>query len=124
MILSTLAQIFKENDCEARVHALSWEQIVELSADALCTIGAHTVSHASLPALSEDEIRKELLEGKKEIEDRIEKPVKHFSYPFGNMDDRVMGLVMEQFSTATTTKKGVVQKKDNLYALNRKILMQ
>ena len=119
MTLSALEQIFKVNDCREKVCALSWEQIIELSADPLCIIAAHTVSHASLPALSDEEIRKEMSDGKKKIEDKIKKPVKHFSYPYGRWDSRVVGLAMEQFDTAVITNSGEVRKGDNLYTLKR-----
>ena len=122
MTLSALKQIFQENDCGVKVHALSWEQIIELAADPLCTIGAHSVSHASLPVLSDKQIREELSKGKKKIEDRIKKPVKHFSYPYGNRDDRVTGLVKEQFCTAVLAWGGIVRKGDSVYTLNRNSL--
>ena len=120
MTMTELKQLFNENDCHTKVHALSWKQIVELSADPLCTIGAHSVTHASLPVLSDENIRKELSEGKKIIEDRIKKTVRHFAYPYGNWDDRVKNLVMEYYSTAVTTKGGFIKKGDNLFLLNRK----
>jgi len=126
--LLSLEQLFKENDSAFRNDinelALSWEQIIELAADPLCTIAAHTVSHASLPVLSDEMIRKELSEGKKKIEERIKKPVKHFSYPYGNWDSRIADLAKEQFSTATTTDEGIVRKEDNLYMLKRNELNQ
>jgi len=124
MTLTALEKIFKENNCAVNVLALSWEQIAELAADPLCTIGAHTVSHASLPVLSDDEIRKELSEGKKKIEDRIKKPVKHFSYPYGRWNSRVADLVKEQFGTAVSTDEGIVRKGDNVYILNRNNLVE
>ena len=119
---TALQQLFKENDCDASDLALSWEQIVELASNPLCTIAAHSVTHASLPALSDEMIRKELSEGKKKIEEKIKKPVKHFSYPYGNCDSRVVDLVKEQYSTAVLNRGGFVQKNDNLYTLNRRIL--
>lgn len=122
--LSALEQLFKENDCGVKVYALSWEQIAELAADPLCTIAAHTVSHASLPVLSVEMIRTELSDGKKAIEDRIKIPVKHFSYPYGNHDNRVTDLVMEQYSTAVLAWGDFVEKGDSVYKLNRKILME
>jgi peptidoglycan/xylan/chitin deacetylase (PgdA/CDA1 family) len=119
-----LNRIFQENDSVVRHDALSWEQIIELAADPLCTIAAHTVTHASLPTLNDEMIRTELSEGKKKIEDRIKMSVKHFSYPYGNWDDRVVDLVKEQFSTAVLVTRGYVQKGDNLYMLNRNTLYQ
>jgi len=123
MTLIALKQLYKDNDSAIRKDinelALSWEQIVELAADPLCTIAAHTVSHAALPVLNDEMIRKELSEGKNKIEERIKKPVKHFAYPYGNWDSRIADLAKEQFCTATTTDKGIVRKYDNIYMLKR-----
>jgi len=123
---TVLEQLFKENVCAKRhaENALSWEQISELATDPLCTIGAHTVSHRSLPVLSDEEIRKELSDGKKQIEERIKKPVKHFAYPSGSWDNRVALMVMEQYSTAVTTKHDLVRKGDTLDRLNRNVLLE
>lgn len=126
IILNTLEQLYKENDGSAYrvVKTLSWEQISELASDPLCTIGAHTVSHASLPSLSDEEIRNELSEGKKKLEDRIKKPVKHFAYPFGNWDDRVASLVMEQYDTAVLVWSGFIRRGDTLDRLKRNELIE
>ena len=128
-ILKSLEQIYKENACAMRddmnALTLSWEQIVGLAADPLCTIGAHTVSHASLPELSDEKIRKELSEGKEKIEDRIKKPVKHFAYPYGYWDNKVARLAMEQYSTAVLFwPGGLVRKGDTLDRLNRNALIE
>ena len=127
-IMHALKQLFKENSCsmhqDVNKLALSWEQIIEMSADPLCTIAAHTVSHPSLPTLSNEAIRKELLEGKQKIEDKIKKPVKHFAYPFGNQDNRVESLALEQFSTAVLAWGGTVQKGDTLYRLKGSSLFE
>jgi len=123
MTLKKLELLVKKN-VRHNVKALSWEQISFLAADPLCTIGAHTVSHPSLPLLSDEIIRKELLEGKKKIEDKIEKPVRHFAYPYGNWDDRVARLVMEQYSTAVLAWGGAVREHNTLYRINRKELTE
>ena len=122
--LKSLEQLFIENNYVARrdmnALTLSWEQIAELAADPLCTIGAHTISHVALSGLSDEMIRKELLGGKIRIEDRIKKPVKHFSYPYGFWNNRVAHLAMEQFSTAVLAgPDGLVRKGDSLDRLNR-----
>ena len=121
-----LENLFKENDCTVRhdVKTLTWEQIITLASDPLCTIGAHTVSHPALTVISDEWIRKELSDGKKIIEDEIKNPVIHFAYPFGNWDDRVARLVMEQYSTAVITLPGSVRKGDKLDRLNRKELIE
>lgn len=126
MVQKALVQLNKENVCSVHhdVQTLSWEQISNLAAGTLCTIGAHTVSHPSLPLMSNEKIRKELSDGKKKIEDKIKKPVKHFAYPFGNWDDRVASLVMEQFSTSVLVWGGAIRKGDALDRLSRNELIE
>jgi peptidoglycan/xylan/chitin deacetylase (PgdA/CDA1 family) len=50
---------------------LSWDHIIELSKDELCTIGSHTVSHPALNMLSHVDLIAELVQSKKIIEQRI-----------------------------------------------------
>jgi peptidoglycan/xylan/chitin deacetylase (PgdA/CDA1 family) len=121
MTMNALEQLFKDHAAVVRhdVSALSWKQISDLAADPLCTIGAHTVSHPALTTLSDEEIRKEMSEGKKKIEEKIKKPVKHFAYPFGNWDNRVALLAMEQYNTSVLASGGLVRKGDALDRLKR-----
>jgi len=91
-------------------NALSWKQIIELSIDELVTIGAHTVSHQPLSILDESEARKEIEKSKKLIEEKINKPVNHFAYPYGGFDtcgEREFLLVKQAgYKTATTIRQG------------------
>ena len=123
--LTVLKQFFKENAnvIQHDVNAVNWEQISELASDPLCTIGAHTVSHIAISMLNDEEVKNELMNGKKIIENRIKKPVKHFSYPFGRWDDRLAQLAIEYYSTATTTDPGFIRKGDNLDRLKRNELI-
>jgi peptidoglycan/xylan/chitin deacetylase (PgdA/CDA1 family) len=52
-------------------------------------IGSHGVSHRSLPSLSHDELRSELLTSRAYLENVVGGPVPHFSYPFGLFDHEV-----------------------------------
>ena len=70
---------------------LSWEQVREL-ADAGISIQSHTVSHRPLGLLADGEIRSELEDSKKTIEDRIGRAVHHISMPQGVFDRRVIDL--------------------------------
>ncbi len=47
--------------------SLSWEQIHQLAADPLATIGAHTVNHLLLKQLSEETARNEIFQGRSQI---------------------------------------------------------
>jgi peptidoglycan/xylan/chitin deacetylase (PgdA/CDA1 family) len=66
---------------------LTWNKIYEMSNSNYCTIAAHTINHKTLNQLTEAKLEHEILNGKKILEDRIEKPVKHFSYPFGTLNE-------------------------------------
>ena len=87
---------------------LSWDQVAELAAHPLVTIGAHTVSHAPLKLLSREKARWEMLESRQRIEARIGKSVRHFAYPYGFpslVGAREYELAREcGFSTAVTTR--------------------
>lgn len=90
--------------------ALGWQQIREMSADPLVTIGAHGASHLALAALTDAALRDEVMTSRTMIERHIGKPVEHFCYPFGGKaeaDEREFALVAGLgFKTGTTTRYG------------------
>jgi peptidoglycan/xylan/chitin deacetylase (PgdA/CDA1 family) len=87
---------------------LSWDQVRDLAAHPLVTIGAHTVRHAALKLLPLEEARWEMAESRRRIEARIAKPVRHFAYPYGFaslVGEREYRLAREcGFDTAVTTR--------------------
>jgi peptidoglycan/xylan/chitin deacetylase (PgdA/CDA1 family) len=52
-------------------------------------IGFHTVEHALLPALDDEEVRRALTEGRDELASQTEHPVTLLAYPHGKTDQRV-----------------------------------
>lgn len=78
-----------------RKYCMDWEQIIELSNSNLCTIGSHTNSHLTLNKLTFEDLKREVLEGKKILENKINQRVKHFAYPFGS--NREVGLREKNF---------------------------
>lgn len=90
--------------------ALSWDDLCELARDPLVTIGAHTVSHPVLSALSAEQACAEMRDSREQIEARIGAPVVHFCYPFGSRNEvgaREFELARKLgFKTATTTRWG------------------
>jgi hypothetical protein len=78
-------------------HALTWQQIEELSANGVDVEG-HTMSHADLlrkshPDMSDEEydnfLTTELEDSRRIIESHIGHPVRFIAYPYGNYDNTV-----------------------------------
>ncbi len=91
---------------------LSWQQVAELAADPLVTIGAHTVHHCRLKELPPESVRREILVSRQVIEQHIGGPVRHFAYPFGSpaeVGSREVALAGQcGFATCTMVYEGAV----------------
>jgi len=105
---------------------MSWEEIAQLAADPLCTIGAHTVNHLMLRKLADDAVvRAEMEMSRAVIEAALGKRPEHLAYPVGDPTSagpREFRIAAELgFKTAVTTRPGVIFKvhRDHLTALPR-----
>jgi peptidoglycan/xylan/chitin deacetylase (PgdA/CDA1 family) len=67
---------------------MNWDELREHAARGIA-IGSHTVSHPHLTTLSDDDLRRELTESKREIEDRLRRPCEELAYPYGEHNARV-----------------------------------
>ncbi len=56
--------------------------------------GSHTLSHSYLPSVSDGELRREVTESKRRLEDLLGNEVTSFAYPFGGVDRRVRSAVV------------------------------
>ncbi|MFZ2959782.1 MAG: polysaccharide deacetylase family protein [Candidatus Ozemobacteraceae bacterium] len=98
--------VWDRSPSEETAPLMSFTQIRELS-DAGYEIGAHTLSHPHLPALSDEQARREILDSKNSLEDAIGQEVISFAYPYGEYDDRIVDIVREAgFSFAFATSTG------------------
>jgi peptidoglycan/xylan/chitin deacetylase (PgdA/CDA1 family) len=88
--------------------SLNWEQIRQLAADPLVTIGAHTVNHLLLKELSAEIARNEIFLGRARLEEKLKRKVEHFAFPFGGANAagrREFEIVREAgFKTGVTTR--------------------
>jgi len=66
---------------------LDWSEVLSLDKHPLITIGAHTVNHPALSRLSDEHMKKEMLESKQTLEDKLGHSVEHFAYPYGLPQD-------------------------------------
>jgi peptidoglycan/xylan/chitin deacetylase (PgdA/CDA1 family) len=71
---------------------LTWEEVGEM-ADAGITIGSHARTHALLTQETRERMRDELCASRQALEARLLRPVRHFAYPDGRFDARVVDEV-------------------------------
>jgi len=115
-------------DIAALCHDLcmDWQEISELAADPLVTIGAHTVNHNMLKKMPDDAgVRAEMEMSRAVLEAALGKRPEHLAYPVGDPTSagpREFRIAAELgFKTAVTTRPGVLFKahRDHMTALPR-----
>jgi CelD/BcsL family acetyltransferase involved in cellulose biosynthesis/peptidoglycan/xylan/chitin deacetylase (PgdA/CDA1 family) len=101
---------------------LGWDEIRQMAKQNI-TFGAHTVTHPALARVSEDRMVGEIVGSKEKIEQKLQLPVRHFAYPFGQPADvgPIAKSVVQRagFSTAVTTSWGFNRPGDDLFELKR-----
>lgn len=109
----------------AAENIMGWDEVLSLSKNPLCTIGAHTVNHYALSKLPFDLAKTEILESRNIIKTKLGEEPKHLAYPYGFFQvagKREFDLAKEiGFETAATTRHGVIypEHKNHLTALPR-----
>jgi peptidoglycan/xylan/chitin deacetylase (PgdA/CDA1 family) len=91
--------------CEPAIPALdlmSWADIAFLASQGW-EIGAHTVSHASLPELPPARAREETAESRRILQEQTGCEVQSFAYPFGRFDQQSVGSVATAGFTSAWT---------------------
>jgi peptidoglycan/xylan/chitin deacetylase (PgdA/CDA1 family) len=102
-----------------RREMLTWYQVRDMAANGI-EFGGHTVSHSRLNELSENETRREIEDGKKQIEDQLGYPIQCFAYPYGLYNDRTPVIVHEAgYSLACSIHSGFNNPARDLYLLKR-----
>ena len=108
-LIARLAEITEVDPlgCTRRT-SMTWDEVRQLAAEPLATIGAHTYGHHSLNQLTDSEIEIEVHEARRALEGEIGRPVRHFAYPFGGrnaVNEREFSLVRAGgFTTMMTTR--------------------
>lgn len=100
-----------------RAH-LSRGEILEMSAYGI-EFGSHSLNHRLLHELPLEEVRVEVNEAKRQIEEMVQQQCKTFAYPAGYFSESVQQVIEEAGHIAAfTTIYGPTDRLD-LYALNR-----
>lgn len=68
---------------------------------------SHTCSHASLPTLPDDELKRELVGSRSALESLLNREVSYLAYPFGHVDGRVVAAARRAgYRAAFSTQPG------------------
>jgi peptidoglycan/xylan/chitin deacetylase (PgdA/CDA1 family) len=88
---------------------LNWAQIREMNANGI-EFGSHTCSHPILSSLTQEQIERELIDSRKEIEENTNSQAYSFCYPNGqptDFDDRAVDVLNKAgYECAVTTVPG------------------
>lgn len=104
-----------------RPDRLSWEEIKEMQGSRLISFGSHTLSSTPLIDIKPDEeIKRQIFESKKILEEKLGQPVTTFSYPQGRFNAKIKQLVKDAgYSLAVGTFPGKRFANDDLFLLKR-----
>ncbi len=98
---------------------LTWGEVAHLCAHGWA-VGGHGVDHLDLTRASATEIRRQLVDCKAQIEDRLNTTCHHFSYTWGRYSPLVRAAVMAAgFRSAVSGLHGRVMSSSDRYALPR-----
>jgi glycosyltransferase involved in cell wall biosynthesis/peptidoglycan/xylan/chitin deacetylase (PgdA/CDA1 family) len=107
--------------------ALSVDEGHALTAGGLVELGAHTVNHPWLSALSCAEQREEVAGSRARLEERFGRPVTAFSYPFGRLnayDSETVALAREAgYRHACSNFNGLVRRSSDRLQLPRRVVL-
>jgi peptidoglycan/xylan/chitin deacetylase (PgdA/CDA1 family) len=105
---------------------MDWQEIGDMAADPLCTIGAHTVNHPMLKKMADEKAaRAEMEQSRAVLHAALGRKPEHLAYPVGDPTSagvREFRIAAELgFKTAVTTRPGVMFKahREHLTALPR-----
>ena len=108
---------------------LSWDEIREMVASGLCTIGGHTINHSSLAHILKEEMKEEIKGCKDVLESSLNQEINCFAYPFGSVSD-VNSLVMDVtkecgYQISFISHGGSIRRNDkNLFSVKRIMLQE
>ncbi|MGH9146088.1 MAG: polysaccharide deacetylase family protein [Vicinamibacterales bacterium] len=107
--LATLREWVGGTESPPTARVLTRSEIARLGGDGLVEIGAHTVSHPTLPSLEPDEQEREIRDSQSLLAAVAGRPITSFAYPHGRHDVTTRRVVRRAgFERACTSRFGTV----------------
>lgn len=107
-------------DAYFKKYVCSPEELREMNASPLCTIGSHGKSHYPLYKIRlKSNLKKEFAESKRVLEGILGQVVEHFSYAYGSYCPQVDGLVRHFYKSGVAVRDACCYLSDDDYQLPR-----
>ncbi len=104
---------------EPKLKMMNKQQILEMQ-DYGIEFGSHTLSHTDLTKVSLEEAKKELLESKKILKEKLGVEIKSFAYPYGNCNKAVKEIAREVgYELVYATDKAPLGLHEDLFQIRR-----
>lgn len=98
---------------------MSWDQAKEISNYGM-VIGSHNLTHKDMNNATDEEIITELQESKKILEEKLNKSIKNYAYPGGELGERSIKAVENYgYDSACSVQKDIDHNPAELFQLER-----
>jgi glycogen synthase len=102
---------------------LSWSELRAISQESLFSIGAHSRTHPELAKLPDEAAWEEIAGSRRDLEERLGRPVASFAYPGGFYGERELRMVAEAgYRVGLTCEPGVNGPGQRPQALHRVLI--
>lgn len=89
--------------------AITLAELQRLAGNSMVTIGGHTVNHVKTTGCTDEQLRRELEESRRQLECWTGRPVRFFAFPNGEFDSRDLEILREcGYRFAATTENAFV----------------
>lgn len=104
-----------------RADRLSWDEIKEMQDTGIITFDSHAVGPEPLVNIkSAQELKKQIFDSKRILEEKLGRKVTAFSYPEGRFNAKIRQLVIDAgYKLAVTTSPGKRFANDDIFSLKR-----
>lgn len=106
-----------------KIQIMDKQELLTLSREGLVDFGSHTINHVSMRNLAPDEMRRQAVDSKKELETLFGLPITMFAYPYGQLGDmsKLTTRILSEagYEIAVTTRWGTLQTSRKILELKR-----
>lgn len=99
---------------------LNWDELRSMVESQLIEIGSHTCHHIRLNgAIDDQDTIREVVNSQSLLQERLDRPVRLFCYPNGDISLSALGLVQQHYDAAVTTRRGINSHTTSVHQLLR-----